>query len=220
MKENARKKRALGLIDPLNGFGSESHRSPDGKQSAELPVPGGEEIGPLIGKLQEQGNYDFVFAGVDRHPPDMFNFASQNPEKTPFVDKVPDRDGVLSVVYPDHCQVGSWSADFLPGVREDLIDETFPKGNSKDKDSYSACGNPELISRLKELAIDEVDLTGLVFRICVGHTAIDLARAGFAVRVIKDASRDLDLPEFAGIIDEMHELGVEIIESREVATLA
>ncbi|MBX9685067.1 MAG: NAD(+) synthase [Candidatus Obscuribacterales bacterium] len=214
-KLNPPVKRALGLVDPLNGFASATHN--DGKgHSAELPVPGGEEIGAPIGILQEKGGYAYCFAGVDRHPKDMFNFASQCPDKKPYVDKVPDRDGQLAVVYPDHCQEGSWSADYLPGVRVDLINDTFPKGTSRDKDSHSACGNAELIPRLKALGITDIDLVGLVFRICVGYTALDLVKAGFRVRVITDCTRDLEIPEFAHIIDEMKKLGVEMITSEQV----
>lgn len=205
-------KRALGLVDPLNGFASSTFGDGNG-HFAELPVPGGEEVGPAIGQLQKSGIYDFCFAGVDRHPNDMFNFASQRPDKVPFVDRVADRDGELALVYPDHCQLGSWSADFLPGIQTELIDEIFPKGTEKDKDSHSVCGNKTLIPRLKELGITDIDLVGLVFRICVGFSAIDLAKAGFNVRVIKDCTRDLDIGEFTFVIDRMKELGVKIVNS-------
>jgi NAD+ synthase (glutamine-hydrolysing) len=208
-------KRALGLVDPLNGFGSATHTDGRGHH-AELPVPGGEKVGPLIGMLQAKRLYDFCFAGVDEHPPDMFNFASQCPGKTPLADKIFDRDGKPALIYPDHCQKGSWSARFLPGVREDLIDEIFPKGYEQDRDSHSVCGNPGLIPRLKELGITHVDLVGLVFRICVGFSAIDLVRAGFKVRVLTDCTRDLDLAEYEGVITEMKKLGVEMLTSDKV----
>jgi nicotinamidase-related amidase len=214
-EKNGEIKRALGLVDPLNGFGSASHS--DGKgHFAELPVEGGEEVGPLIGKLQKDGNYAFCFAGVDEHPKDMFNFASQCPDKRPYLDKVKDRDGALAVIYPDHCQKGSWSAGFLKGVQQNLINEIFPKGVEKDKDSHSICGNKDLVPRLKKLGITDVDLVGLVFRICVGLSAIDLVKAGFKVRVIVDCTRDLDLAEYAYVIDEMKKLGVEMITSEKV----
>ena len=212
-------KRALGLVDPLNGFASKDFSDGNG-HFAELPVEGGEEVGPPIGELQEKGNYDFCFAGVDEHPVDMFNFASQCKGKTPYIDKVKDRDGDLAIVYPDHCQKGSWSAAFLPGVRVDLIDQIFPKGVERDKDSHSVCGNKDLVPRLKELGITQVDLVGLVFRICVGFSAIDLAKAGFKVRVITDCTRDLDLAEFAFVIDEMKKLGVEMVQSKELLAAA
>lgn len=212
---NEKRKRALLLVDPLNGFGSATHNDGNG-HCAELPVEGGEEVGPPIGRLQEKGSYHYCIAGVDQHPVDMFNFASQCPGKVPYKDRVPDKDGELAVVYPDHCQKGSWSAGFLPGIREDLIDEIFPKGNERDKDSHSACGNPNLIPYLKERGITDVDLAGLVYRICVGLTAIDLAKAGFNVRVVTDCTRDLDIPQFSYVIRDMKKLGVKMVSSEEV----
>jgi NAD+ synthase (glutamine-hydrolysing) len=214
-KNKHNRRRALGLVDPLNGFGSATHSDGNG-HSAELPVPGGEEIGPLIGALQEKGGYDFCFAGVDEHPQDMFNFASQCPGKKPYIDKVPDRDGKLALVYPDHCQKGSWSAGFLPGVRKELINEIYPKGYERDKDSHSICGNPHVIEDLKKKGITDIDLVGLVFRICVGLSAIDLARAGFKVRVLVDATRDLDVSEYAYVIKDMQAAGIEIATSEAV----
>lgn len=206
------RKRALGLVDPLNGFGSATHSDGHG-HFAELPVPGGEEIAIPIAKLQEHGNYAFCFAGVDRHPSDMFNFASQCPGKTPYTDHVNDMDGKQAVIYPDHCQEGSWSADFLPGINLALINEIFPKGDHKNKDSHSICGNAKLIPRLKELGITDIDLVGLVLRICVGLSAHDLAKAGFKVRIISDCTRDLDLPEYAYVLAEFKQFGIEMIDS-------
>jgi NAD+ synthase (glutamine-hydrolysing) len=208
MEATQPRKRALLLVDPLNGFGSSSHNDGKGHYA--------EFVGPPIGELQDKGNYDYCCAGVDQHPVDMFNFASQCPGKTPYQDKVTDRDGEPAVIYPDHCQKGSWSADFLPGVRRDLIQEIFPKGPDRDKDSHSACGNQSLIPRLKELGITDVDIVGLVYRICVGFTAIDLAKAGFRVRVVADCTRDLAVPEFEHVIHEMANLGVEIVNKNDV----
>ncbi|MBX9572103.1 MAG: isochorismatase family protein [Candidatus Obscuribacterales bacterium] len=208
-------KRALGLVDPLNDFGSETHGDGNGN-TAQLPVPEGELIGAPIGQLQEKGGYDYTFAGLDQHDRKMFNFASQNPGRTPYVDQVLDRDGQPATVYPDHCIEKTWGAQFLPGVRADLVDEIFPKGDSIDKDSYSACGNPNLLPRLRQLGITHVDLVGLVFRICVGMTAVDLAKAGFKVRVVMDCTRDLEIPAFEPVIAEMKALGVELVNSCDI----
>lgn len=206
---------ALGLVDVLNDFGSDQHNNGAGVVAA-LPVPEGELIGPGVGRLQEKGNYAFTFAGNDKHRPGMFNFADVNPTLRPYVDQVADRNGKLWTVYPAHCLVGSWGAQYLPGVRVDLIDEEFPKGTELDIDSYSVCGNTDLVPRLRELGITRVDLVGLVFRICVGMSAIDLAKAGFKVRVIVDLTRDLDIPAFQSVIDEMKALGVELINLADV----
>lgn len=208
-------KRALGLVDPLNDFGSQGHGDGSGN-TAQLPVPEGELVGPPIGKLQEKGDYEYIFAGLDQHDPKMFNFASQNPGKNAYQDQVSDRDRQLATVYPDHCIRNTWGAQFLPGIRADLVDEVFPKGDAIDKDSYSACGNPNLLPRLRQLGITHVDLVGLVFRICVGMTAVDLLKAGFKVRIVMDCTRDLDIPAFAPVIAEMKMLGVEFVNSTDI----
>lgn len=203
-------KLALGIVDAINDFGDATHGDGQG-YFASMAVPDGEKIGPKVGRLQEEGPHDVVFAGNDKHPADMFNLASQNPDKTPFVDQVADEDGQMVTVYPDHSIDGHWGAGFLPGVKPDKIDRIFYKGTTRTKDSYSACGNKDLVPWLKEQGVKRVDLCGLCFRICVGLTAIDLAEAGFKVRVVVEATRDLEIPAFQWVIDKMVALGIEFI---------
>jgi nicotinamidase/pyrazinamidase len=208
--EAGQNRRALGIIDGQNDFCSATHGNGQG-ETARLPVPGGEEIGQPVARLQVEGDYDLIFGSRDWHLWNMFNFASQNPDKKPYEDTVADEDGQPAVVYPDHCRQRTWGACFLPGIRVDLIQLLFNKGVSRTKDFYSVCGNPWCIRLLKALGITDIDLVGLVFRICVGYSAIDLARAGFRVRVIVDGTRDLDIPAFQEVIEEMKRLGVQII---------
>jgi NAD+ synthase (glutamine-hydrolysing) len=195
---------ALGIVDAKNAFASAQF-------GGELPVPSGEEVGPVIGLIQAKVPFAFTFEGADEHQEGMFNFASVNPDKTPYVDKVPDRNGKLWTVYPDHSRKGTWGAKLLPGVLPDRIDMKFPKGTEIDLDSYAVTGNPHLIPELKERQIKRVTLVGLVFRICVGMTAVELAEAGFQVRIVLEATRDLDVPAFQPTLDRMKELGVEVI---------
>jgi nicotinamidase/pyrazinamidase len=129
----------------------------------------------------------------------MFNFA----EVAGAVATVKDAKGNDAPVFPRHCVAGTWGCEFLPGIDPKSIDRVFPKGDKPQLDSFSACGNEELVPYLKSLGVTDVDVTGLVFRICIGHTALDLAKAGFRVRVITDATRDLDIPAFQSIIDAM-----------------
>jgi nicotinamidase/pyrazinamidase len=204
IEKDVERKRALGIIDAINAFRSK-------KTGGELPVTDGEKVGRPIGRLQREGGYAYIFAGCDRHPKDMFNTAHMNPGKTPYVDTVLDEDGEPAVVYPEHAVTDTWGAAFLYGVREDLIESVFPKGTKLRKDSYSACGNELLVPTLKAHGITDIDVVGLVFRICVGKTAIDLAKAGFKVRVVVDATRDLPIPEFQSVIDEMESLKIELV---------
>lgn len=226
-------KRALGIIDAQNDFGSETHCRRSGLVSygatspantpgfprAMLPVAGGEEVGPVIGKLQVyfakiQAK---IFGSKDWHPEGMFNFASKNPAKKPYVERVKDESGRWAVVYPDHCLANSWGAEYLPGIHNSLIDRIFFKGTSLTKDYYSVVkGNKDCVKWLRKQGITHIDLTGLVFRICVAEAAIGLSKAGFKVRVIVDATRDLPIPAFERKIAEMIKLGVEFVTSEQV----
>jgi NAD+ synthase (glutamine-hydrolysing) len=192
--------RAHVTVDAVNDFGSETHTD-GGANKALLPVPEGEQVGPAIGRLQKGVKYvkGGQVAGNDTHPFDMFNFK----EVAGDVPTVKDANGNDAAVFPRHCVAGTWGCEFLPGIDPKLVDRIFPKGDKPNLDSFSACGNEELIPYLKSLGVTDVDVDGLVFRICIGHTALDLANAGFRVRVITDATRDLEIPVFQPIIDAM-----------------
>lgn len=192
--------RAHVIVDAINDFGSETH-SDGGENKAKLPVPEGEQVGPVIGHLLAGVKYvkGGRVAGNDTHPFDMFNFA----EVAGDVKTVKDANGNDAAVFPRHCVAGTWGCQFLPGIDPKDVDRVFPKGDKPNLDSFSACGNDELVPYLKSLGVTDVDVTGLVFRICIGHTALDLAAAGFRVRVIVDATRDLNIPDFQPIIDAM-----------------
>lgn len=198
--------RALLLVDAIKAFMGK-------KAGGELPVEGGEDIGKPIGELQRSKRFKKRAAGNDKHKKNMFNLRSNAPAgaKT-----VKDKDGIETSVWDDHAIEGTQGVEFIPGVDESLIDEIFPKGDDPNKDSNSACGNVNLIPRLREWGITHVDLVGLVFRICVGMTAIDLVKAGFKVRVIVDCTRDLEIPEFEWVIEQMVILGVEFVTKDQV----
>jgi NAD+ synthase (glutamine-hydrolysing) len=190
--------RAHVIVDAINDFGSDTHTD-GGQNKALLPVPEGEQVGPAIGRLQTGVKYKTQVAGNDTHPFDMFNFL----EVAGNVPTVKDANGNDAPVFPRHCVKGTWGCDFLPGIDPKLVDRIFPKGDQPNLDSFSACGNQDLVPYLREQGVTDVDVDGLVFRICVGSTALDLADAGFRVRVITDATRDLAIDAFQSVIDKM-----------------
>jgi nicotinamidase/pyrazinamidase len=217
-------KRAFYVDDAQNDFGSKTHCQRYGLIEAnpicaQLPVDGGEEIAPVIGELQlffEKINA-LMFASKDWHPRGMFNFASVNRGKIPYVDRVKDESGRWAVVYPDHCMANTWGAEFLPGIDGNRFHRVFFKGTSLYKDHYSVVkGNKDCVKWLRKQGVTHIDMGGLVFRICVGMAAIDLVKAGFKVRVIIDATRDLPIPAFEPVIKQMVALGIEFVMSAQV----
>ncbi|MBY0359809.1 MAG: isochorismatase family protein [Candidatus Obscuribacterales bacterium] len=208
--------RALATIDACNDFADFAgaiHKSA-------IPVPGGREIGPVIGALQKKGKESGFFHKQfdirDSHKPEMFSFACNNKRNLKQgVNCVPDRDGVLHTILPKHMIPGTWGWELIPGVLAEYYDAYFRKGEELDKDQFSGA-TPEVIRWLQQQGVTDLYLTGLVYRICVGTSAINFVRAGFNVCIVKDATRDLDLPAWANVIEIMQKIGVREIESAEL----
>lgn len=55
------------------------------------------------------------------------------------------------------------------------------------KNSFSCCGNPAFMDKLKETGRKQVLLVGIETHICVYLTAIDLIKAGYEVQLVVDA---------------------------------
>ncbi|MBN2225936.1 MAG: hydrolase [candidate division Zixibacteria bacterium] len=55
------------------------------------------------------------------------------------------------------------------------------------KKSFSCCGNPDFVKRLKATGRKQVLLTGMETHICVFQTAVDLLDAGYEVHLVTDA---------------------------------
>ena len=55
------------------------------------------------------------------------------------------------------------------------------------KKSFSCCGNPDFVERLKATGRKQVLLTGMETHICVFQTAIDLIDTGYEVHLVTDA---------------------------------
>ncbi|MEW1839415.1 isochorismatase family protein [Nonomuraea angiospora] len=124
------------------------------------------------------GQYAFVVATRDHHIDPGAHF-SDNPDF---------RDS-----FPVHCVAGSeggeFHPDFAPAVDSGYVDEVFYKGaHSASKSGFegSTQDGTTLSAWLKARDIAELDVVGIATDHCVKATALDGARAGFAVRVLLD----------------------------------
>ncbi len=212
---------ALFNVDGTNDF-ADYKRTRVGNFSR-LPVGGGRKIGPVIGRIQRWGNrtgkIQYQIGIRDSHKKNMFNFAAQNPIKTPYVDKVPDRDGSLVSVYPEHMIEGTWGWDWIRGTEVELFDATFRKGTEENRDEFSGA-TQEVIDWLRARNITRVIVVGLVKRICAGLTANALAKAGFEVIIPEEATCDLPIPDWQSVIDDFTTNGVRVISVKELMTTA
>ena len=158
-----------------------------------LAVAEGDAVVPLINRLAR--GFATVIATQDWHPAGHCSFASSHPGRVPF--ETVRLDYGDQVLWPDHCVQGTDGAALAPAL--DLLHAVLVlrKGSRAAVDSYSAFneadGTPTgLAGYLRERGIGRVVLAGLATDFCVGFSAVDARRAGFAVAVIEDACRGID----------------------------
>jgi nicotinamidase/pyrazinamidase len=122
--------------------------------------------------------------------------------------------------WPAHCVQGTPGAEFHPNlaIRKNAL--VVSKGADENSDSYSAFdavdpdGTP-LPALLRNLGINRLLIGGLATDYCVKQTALDALRNGFAVVVLEDAVRGVDMRpgDSRRALDEMMRAGAELRNS-------
>ena len=159
-----------------------------------LAVPRGDELVPIVNRLAAR--FRNVVLTQDWHPRGHFSFASR----------------ILAKALRDHCGVlrsASAVARSLrarhAGRRVSSVAEiphaalVLRKGMERTIDSYSAFYENDrttptgLVGYLRERGFTRVFLAGLAFDFCVRYSADDAQREGFAVFVVEDAWRGIDV---------------------------
>jgi nicotinamidase/pyrazinamidase len=163
--------------------------------SGALPVPRGDEVVPIVNRLAAR--FRNVVLTQDWHPAGHFSFASTHPGKKPY-DTIAASYGP-QILWPDHCVQGSWGAEFHPALDIPHAALVLRKGMARTIDSYSAFYENDrttptgLTGYLRTRGLSRVFLAGLAFDFCVRYSAEDAQREGFAVFVVEDACRGIDL---------------------------
>ncbi|MEW6003716.1 MAG: bifunctional nicotinamidase/pyrazinamidase [Stygiobacter sp.] len=183
-----------------------------------LPVPFGDEVIPVINKIQSK--FDLVIATQDWHPKNHKSFASNN-----FPNKVFDKinlNGIDQILWPDHCIQCSLGADFHKDLLMNNVELILRKGMNPEIDSYSAFydnGHQKstgLAYYLKGKNVNEIYLVGLAGDFCVYYSAKDAINENFNVTIIEDAIRSIDENNFKNIKNELALKGVKFINSSEL----
>lgn len=166
---------ALLVVDVQNDFAS-----PRGS----LYVRGAQDVVPVANREVERALAGRALVAYT---------ADWHPERTPHF----ARDGG---VWPVHCVGGSWGAEFDLGLR--LEGPVVRKGTGGE-DGYSGftmrdpSGGEErptgLEAMLRERDIERVVILGLATDYCVKETALDAARLGFDVVVLREGVRAVDV---------------------------
>jgi nicotinamidase/pyrazinamidase len=157
--------RALVIVDFQNDF------CPGGA----LAVPDGDAIAGRLNELAASGEYDFVVATRDWHPPDHGSFAQHGGP------------------WPVHCVAGTPGAELNHALDPTPIDAIVDKGQDRDTEGYSGFEGTRLAELLREHGVDHVTVVGLATDYCVKNTALDALREGFAVTVDSTAARGVDV---------------------------
>ncbi len=186
-----------------------------------LAVARGDEIVPVVNRLSRE--FSHVVLTQDWHPRGHISFAANHAGRAPFETMtLPYGEQVL---WPTHCVQDTEGAALHRDLDVPHARLVIRKGHHADVDSYSAFVEADrktptgLAGYLREVGVTRVYLCGLATDYCVAWSALDARRAGFAVTVIEDACRAIDLGgSLAKAWQDMTAAGVERIDSSALVT--
>ena len=185
-----------------------------------LAVPRGDETVPIVNRLAAR--FRDVVLTQDWHPAGHFSFASTHPGKKPF-ETIAAPYGP-QVLWPDHCVQGTPGAEFHRSLQIPHAALVVRKGMDRKINSYSTFYENDrttptgLTGYLRERGFSRVFLAGLAFDFCVRYSAEDARREGFAVFVVEDACRGIDVDgSVASTRASLAALGVACISTLAVA---
>ncbi|VEA35469.1 pyrazinamidase/nicotinamidase [Salmonella enterica subsp. enterica] len=137
-----------------------------------------------------------VLASQDWHPAQHGSFASQHQAEPYSQGKL---DGLPQTLWPDHCVQHTDGAALHPLLNQHAIDACIFKGENPLIDSYSAFFDNEhrqkttLDTWLREHDVTELIVMGLATDYCVKFTVLDALELGYAVNVITDGCRGVNI---------------------------
>jgi len=185
-----------------------------------LAVKDGDGVVPGVNELAPR--FRHVGLTQDWHPRGHQSFASAHPGRKPFETIVVAYG--QQTLWPDHCVQDTPGAAFHPKLRVPQAELVIRKGFDPAIDSYSAFYENDhatptgLAGYLRERKLSHLWLAGIATDYCVAWSALDARREGFAVTIIADACRAIDLEgSLARAMTEMRDAGVAIAT---IATVA
>jgi nicotinamidase/pyrazinamidase len=185
-----------------------------------LAVPRGDEVVPVVNVLAAR--FRNVVLTQDWHPRGHQSFASSHAGKAPF--ETTTMPYGAQVLWPDHCVQGTAGAAFHPALDVPHAGLIVRKGMDRAIDSYSALYENDrttptgLTGYLRERGFGRVFLAGLALDFCVRYSAEDARREGFAVFVVEDGCRGIDVGgSVAATRASFSALGIPCRQMREFA---
>lgn len=184
---------ALLVVDVQNDF------LPGGS----LAVPDGDAVVPVLNRCIAlfSAKQLPVFASRDWHPPNHCSFRAQGGP------------------WPPHCVAGSPGAAFASELALSPGSTVISKADTPGRDAYSAFGGTDLAARLAAAQIKRLFVGGLATDYCVLNTVQDALALGFAVVLLTDAVRAVEVApgDGAKALAAMQSGGAHRATSRELA---
>jgi len=186
-----------------------------------LAVREGDRVAPVINRIMRR--FDLVVATQDWHPAHHASFAANHPGRK--VSEIIDLHGLQQVLWPAHCVQGAPGAKLADELDQNPIEAIFRKGTDPDIDSYSGFfdngrrKSTGLADYLRGRKIQDIYLAGLATDYCVNFTAQDALAEGFAVHLIEDACRGVELHpgDVAASLHHLRQKGAKVLSSAQFA---
>ena len=142
-----------------------------------LAVPQGDAVVPAINRYLAAfaARALPVFATRDWHPPNHCSFKAQGG------------------IWPPHCIAGTGGAEFARGLALPQTAVIVSKAATPEADAYSGFGGTGLAARLRTAGATRLFIGGLATDYCVLNTVRDALAEGFAVLLLADAIRAVDV---------------------------
>lgn len=147
-----------------------------------LPVPEGDRVVPPLNRYLElfNGRSAPIFASRDWHPATSKHFKD------------------LGGPWPPHCVQGTQGAQFHPGLRLPEGTIVVSKGIANWDNGYSAMqavteNGTQFTMLLRRMELDRLYVGGLATDYCVKETVLEALKEGFAVTLLTDAIRGVEV---------------------------
>jgi nicotinamidase/pyrazinamidase len=178
-----------------------------------LPVPEGDRIAGPINRLLD--TFDLVIATRDWHPAEHGSYSGVE------VDPAEWRGADPPSIWPVHCVEGTPGAQLHSSLDQAKVDVVIDKGQDANSQGYSAFQDTRLGDLLRERGVDRLFVTGLATDYCVKQSVLDALREGFAVTVVDDAVRGVDVQpgDSERALEEMEAAGAERASADEVLAM-
>lgn len=169
-----------------------------------LAVADGDTIaGPVNALARHVG---LVVATRDWHPADHGSFtgAVVDPELWDGADP--------PAIWPVHCVQDTAGAELHPALDRDLVDVVVDKGLDPNSQGYSAFQHTGLAGALRARGVSHLYVSGLATDYCVLNSVLDALAEGFAVTVVTDAVRGVEVTpgDSARALERMAEAGARL----------